>query len=221
MQEHLHDHIANSVWDSHKKLERLMNALYHRERSLEFLGWILQIDDGKWFENTVAVQFLEMAEYHIEIEEVVTPPFEIYYFAIHVSLLLFRYKEELGGIQGWNELLDGAVVRLYWENVCTLFADRKNAIKKVYLKQAGGFYDDVVQHRERIYCGNEECNVQYYEHKYGTYDGSDKFTHRSEAKRADWYRCKGCKLVYYCSRRCQKIDWNGGKHKAICSIVTV
>ena len=28
-------------------------------------------------------------------------------------------------------------------------------------------------------------------------------------------KCKGCKLKYYCSRECQKIDWNNG-HKYTC-----
>ena len=45
-QQHLHKHITDSVWNSHQKLERLMNVLYHRGRSLEFLESILKIDDG-------------------------------------------------------------------------------------------------------------------------------------------------------------------------------
>ena len=29
-------------------------------------------------------------------------------------------------------------------------------------------------------------------------------------------RCTGCKQVYYCSKRCQKADWNKGGHKHVC-----
>ena len=29
--------------------------------------------------------------------------------------------------------------------------------------------------------------------------------------------CKKCKLVYYCSKRCQKCDWNKYNHKLVCS----
>ena len=30
--------------------------------------------------------------------------------------------------------------------------------------------------------------------------------------------CKGCGLVYYCSRKCQKIDWNKRNHRRICDM---
>ena len=32
--------------------------------------------------------------------------------------------------------------------------------------------------------------------------------------------CKGCKMIYYCSRKCQKRDWNS-KHRTICSNLAV
>ena len=32
----------------------------------------------------------------------------------------------------------------------------------------------------------------------------------------DWYRCKRCKSTSYCSKKCQKKDWNRGNHKSSC-----
>lgn len=29
-------------------------------------------------------------------------------------------------------------------------------------------------------------------------------------------RCKGCLMMHYCSRRCQKIDWNKYNHRSLC-----
>eukprot|EP01084_Bolivina_argentea_P051391 94530_1 len=31
-----------------------------------------------------------------------------------------------------------------------------------------------------------------------------------------WKKCKGCKVVRYCSKHCQKLDWNKGSHKEVC-----
>lgn len=31
-------------------------------------------------------------------------------------------------------------------------------------------------------------------------------------------KCAACKVVRYCSRQCQKMDWNSGGHKRICSL---
>eukprot|EP01084_Bolivina_argentea_P107318 191880_1 len=34
-----------------------------------------------------------------------------------------------------------------------------------------------------------------------------------------WFVCKGCKITNYCSRYCQKCDWNHGLHKQFCHTV--
>lgn len=31
-----------------------------------------------------------------------------------------------------------------------------------------------------------------------------------------WYKCRKCVIVYYCSKKCQKLDWNRGYHKKFC-----
>ena len=39
---------------------------------------------------------------------------------------------------------------------------------------------------------------------------------KEKQKLRDWYNCKGCKTVKYCSRRCQKISWNIFEHQKQC-----
>eukprot|EP01084_Bolivina_argentea_P183359 316416_1 len=99
--------------------------------------------------------------------------------------------------------------------------------------------------QQYIICGNICCQIGYFEHKYDNvyYDGSKSLTdfafhdHEKEfndirndrhkppyvwklLKVRKWYLCKKCKMVYYCSRKCQKMDWNTKRnsHKIICKI---
>ena len=39
-----------------------------------------------------------------------------------------------------------------------------------------------------------------------------------EKKRSNkWYKCKECRLITYCCRKCQKRDWNKGTHRNYCA----
>ena len=49
---------------------------------------------------------------------------------------------------------------------------------------------------KKIKCGNATCN---------------KFN-----KKKDFKLCSNCETVYYCSKHCQKYDWNRFQHKLIC-----
>lgn len=80
---------------------------------------------------------------------------------------------------------------------------------------------------DRIKCGNNECTKNYLMDKYGIdfvsmnpcvdNNGSDKdrkgiiklnkqWNQRKKVNK--WYICNGCKIVKYCSSKCQKIAWN-------------
>eukprot|EP01084_Bolivina_argentea_P165643 287731_1 len=72
-------------------------------------------------------------------------------------------------------------------------------------------------------CNNFKCNISYFEHvykykyeqlldkrnRYGVVDRKYKTNNK-------WYLCKGCRLVSYCSGKCQKFDWNKS-HRETCS----
>eukprot|EP01084_Bolivina_argentea_P291653 501275_1 len=62
--------------------------------------------------------------------------------------------------------------------------------------------------KDNIYCGNKVCGKSYYIHKYGE---------SSNDVIGKWYKCSACKRSFYCSRRCQKYDWNKFKHRDFCT----
>eukprot|EP01083_Nonionella_stella_P058385 152910_1 len=53
-----------------------------------------------------------------------------------------------------------------------------------------------VKHCEWLYCANTKKGQRM--------------------KNSKWYKCAKCMIIYYCSKHCQKLDWNKGHHKQIC-----
>eukprot|EP01084_Bolivina_argentea_P044428 81743_1 len=103
-----------------------------------------------------------------------------------------------------------------------------------------------IESRGRIQCGNPKCRVPYYSHRFGKNENYPGFTigletsgiviydmynficewykrMKSTKKTRKWYKCSGCKLVFYCSKRCQKYDWcrSVPTHKFICQKLSI
>eukprot|EP01084_Bolivina_argentea_P047088 86746_1 len=75
---------------------------------------------------------------------------------------------------------------------------------KVYWQELKYYWNEYINHKKQAY-RNIEC--QYYgcrKHK----RFCDKF-----------YQCSQCKFAKYCSRKCQKRDWNLEKHRLVCSVL--
>ena len=68
------------------------------------------------------------------------------------------------------------------------------------------------QHKQ---CGNFRCCKNYQDDKYGA--GIDKTDESWRNRKVinKWYICKGCRSMYYCGRKCQKISWKYG-HRRQC-----
>merc|ERR1712060_364897 len=91
----------------------------------------------------------------------------------------------------------------------------------------------VVWHfRCSIKCGNVKCSNNCVNHKYGvnvnaynSFKTDDKsigeYVQQCKNRKVvnKWYICKGCELVKYCSRTCQKISWNEQHHGNQCRIL--
>ena len=45
-----------------------------------------------------------------------------------------------------------------------------------------------------------------------------KYCKKRNRNKGKFRKCKGCRLCRYCSKTCQKLDWNKGCHKQICAL---
>lgn len=53
--------------------------------------------------------------------------------------------------------------------------------------------------KDRMICDNRDCDRMYYDNKQIVFK-----------------RCKRCRMMKYCSRHCQKVDWNRHNHRLLC-----
>eukprot|EP01084_Bolivina_argentea_P105180 188293_1 len=83
-----------------------------------------------------------------------------------------------------------------------------------------------------IGCGNSKCKKKYLCDKYGLVleanaEGTVPFHVWKNYDRKittvvnKWYICGGCKLIRFCSRKCQKYSWNRQHHKHQCDFFKV
>ena len=78
--------------------------------------------------------------------------------------------------------------------------------------------------KKNIICDNRECPLRSCiervssKSKFRDKNGRrhEIIIERGKVHKGKWYKCKRCRMMYYCSRRCQKIDWNKYYHKSLC-----
>eukprot|EP01084_Bolivina_argentea_P161449 281040_1 len=62
-----------------------------------------------------------------------------------------------------------------------------------------------------MHCNNRKCNIRgdYFsvplKETVNEWKEWDEYKPKQNKK---WYKCKACRMVWYCSRKCQKYDWN-------------
>ena len=78
---------------------------------------------------------------------------------------------------------------------------------------------------DHIKCHQKSCYKKYIKTKFGVknidLDQTKPLKSYRNKMRVNnkFYLCSGCFMVFYCSKRCQKLDWNKGGHKQFCKNV--
>eukprot|EP01083_Nonionella_stella_P015632 43761_1 len=71
-------------------------------------------------------------------------------------------------------------------------------------------------------CEIATMDINAYQKMKITFVGRYKKCQHCETIKQDtdqWYVCNGCRFVFYCSRRCQKVDWNQNNHRRLCNVL--
>eukprot|EP01084_Bolivina_argentea_P279797 478386_1 len=72
--------------------------------------------------------------------------------------------------------------------------------------------------KDNVRCNNPKCNRDYIQYRYGDKYNLSVLSIQQvlDTKKNVMKKCKGCKMVFYCNKRCQKYDWNRFDHKKLC-----
>eukprot|EP01084_Bolivina_argentea_P077082 139757_1 len=81
-------------------------------------------------------------------------------------------------------------------------------------------HKDGLKHFININCKYTKINEKKLKWKYVTCQwykcNNSKINLIKRNKTKKWKKCSGCLLARYCSKKCQKLDWNKGFHKRLC-----
>eukprot|EP01084_Bolivina_argentea_P246421 412405_1 len=128
-----------------------------------------------------------------------------------IAYKLSKYKHKMKQIIQVNVSFVNKMNEMYLINKNTSYHERlfDSSVYSSLKRQK----ETVEFRKHNMRCGNNKCKILYHVHKYGIRTDASYSVLKPINK---WYRCAGCKLMYYCSRKCQKYAWNMLNHRMHC-----
>lgn len=122
--------------------------------------------------------------------------------------------EQYESVYSKNSVIHKSVMELYKEESMPMHMEipRKIIHSKLAKKVSWKFIKLLERrtHKLKLTCSNIKCTEM------------NETIETNKYKRGwKWklYMCKRCRMVYYCSRKCQKADWKHHNHRIICAIL--
>eukprot|EP01084_Bolivina_argentea_P161357 280910_1 len=174
------------------------------------LKWFVNIDNSKYFKNIIIDEFEKMES---QIKSNIHNVAKQYEFWLSVVLNIVKHYKYLT----YSMNIYGNQLALI--NIGKVLKIHKSIEKLLPQSIEKRLHVGVrVSLRENIKCNNRNCNILYFKHMYGVSVHELNFG-KEYNKVNKWYKCKQCQIAFYCSRRCQKYDWNIFGHAKLCQLL--
>eukprot|EP01084_Bolivina_argentea_P294769 507314_1 len=220
-------------------LGQFLELCQNKKQLLRFI----KLEGGKYFDNCILgylrqmprfFEMMQLNDKHCSDEQ-----FECWaasnrwpYIAYHVAVkIVYKYgnyfwlKAYKHSIRTGNKLVFKGCYK-YIAELFFLLPEFQKCYKE-WVEYA--FYDGQFHSKSKAYkwllfnysknvvCNNPKCNINYGNYVYSiSLPKKFKVVFELPKPKRKWYTCSNCKLVWYCTRKCQKYDWNRFNHKKLC-----
>eukprot|EP01084_Bolivina_argentea_P281641 481910_1 len=192
------------------------------------MNWFINLNNGKYLKYLILDKYYkEKKQILFAIKNGSLPKFHIYCCWVSTVICIVRnYQQIIESIQNKNNSNQSLkllkhISNIYYDQLLTT-AIESSPMSANY----------AATYCFEMHCNNRECNISFSKHYYGAERQSVEYSEKlknyftknkkwptlfdEQLAINKWYKCSNCRMVYYCSKHCQKLDWNKYAHKNIC-----
>lgn len=188
--------------EEHSRLtcNQMQSMMYWISTKHRALRWFCELEDGLYFRNLVIGSYFRYLRpsSNMDVIEIIGLPI-LLHLTKHKDYYLNKAQRKQSQTKGvvqknyqWiYDFLTKGTGEFILDDSPVEDQEWKTALKRSWRGQSD------------MKCDNRECDRTYLK-------GWDKNLN------FDFKRCGRCRMMHYCSRRCQKIDWNRYNHRKLC-----